>query len=601
MTVSRQKIYLKAGVLLCTLAFSPVAGAQVLSPTPAPAVAGIPVTAVDGASQTVVPLLTPEQMGAEADKALNLRNLERAKILLEGILNHNPDHAQFGLASVQTLRGEYETALKTLGDMHLRRQSPYNANAMMLRGRLLLTLADVAQRKGALMEAEKWLRDFHQAHKDSPELGQFETLMRKQTRLQNMQDNQPGFATESPLRVGVLLPLSGQHKPVGEDLLHSILLAVFENKLNNITVMPLDTGGTPAGAQVALNHALSYGVDVIVGPLLASSVDEIKPYARAAGKPIIAFSSDASVAGGDVFLMSFIPAEQARRIARHGLEQGKTTFAALLPDNAYGNEMLQAFASEVAKHGGQLVRHAFYNPAEVDLSQPLRGLVQLNKAEREQQKELTLLEKQYRELGRAMDDTALERLKYLRKADPKPVIDFEALFVPAPAEAMPLIAPQLAFYDVDSANVMLLGSTLWDSPKILKNRSEYIRSGRFPAPDKSSLNDFKNAFTATYKREAHPLAVLGYDTVTLLSELMMDGRVHASNLRKRLLSDYGFRGAAGAYRFTEGGITQRQFDLVEVRTRNFKTLEPAPYVWPPKVPEQTTGAPVWRNLFDPFF
>ncbi|MBI1363798.1 MAG: ABC transporter substrate-binding protein [Proteobacteria bacterium] len=554
----------------------------------------------DPVSATEV-VLTPEQLAVEADRALSIRNLTRAADLYKQLSGTDPDHATYGMASIQTLRGDFVTALTTLGDMHLRRQSPYNADAAALRGRLLLTLADAAQQTGKLDDAEARLKEFHQAHRDSRDMDRFEALMRKQTRLRNLAENRPPIFTEPPLRVGVLLPLSGPYKAVGEDMLHSILLAVFENKANNLTVMPLDTGSTPEGAQIALNHALSYGVDVIVGPLLSSSVAEIKPYARAAGKPVIAFSSDATVAGGDVYLMSFVPAEQARRMARHGIEQGKTSFAALLPDNAYGNEMLQAFAAEVSKLGGKLVRHAFYDPKEVDLSSPLRSLVQLDKAEMFHQKELAALERQYRELGRAMDDMALSRLKHLRKTDAKPIIDFEALFVPAPAESMPLIAPQLAFYDVDSANVLLLGSTLWDSPKILKNHGEYLRGGHFPAPDKTSLSTYEQAFKDTFNQKPHPLAVLGYDTIHLLAELMMDGRIQSATLGQRLEQESGFHGAAGAYRFTDGGITQRQFDIVDIRTRGFKTLEQAPVVWPPRVPERQSGAPVWRSLFDPFF
>jgi ABC-type branched-subunit amino acid transport system substrate-binding protein len=555
----------------------------------------------DVSATEVIPL-TPEQLATEADRSLSLRNLAKAESLFQHLAEHDGDHSLYGLASVYTLRGQYTKALETLGDMHLRRQSVYHADAATLRGRLLLTLADIAQRQGKLDEADNRLKEFHQAHRDSrADRERFDALMRTQARLQNLADNRPPLQLEPPLRVGVLLPLSGPHKQVGEDLLHSILLAVFENPLNNLTVMPLDTGGTPTGAQVALNHALSYGVDVILGPLTAAEVAEIKPYARTAGKPVIAYSSDATVAGDGVFLMSFIPAEQARRMARHGIEQGKTTFGALLPDNAYGNEMLQAFAAEVAKLGGTVVRHAFYNPAEVDLSAALRRLVQMDKSANQIQREREALERQYRELGRAMDEASLSRLRQLRRAKPTAMVDFEALFVPASGEAMPLIAPQLAFYDVDSTRVMLLGGTLWDSPRLLRNRGEYLRGGRFPAVDRRGVDRFEAAFKQAFSRMPHSLSVLGYDSARLLAELMAEGRIQPATLPRRLQREQGFRGATGAYRFTDGGITQRQFDLVQVRTRDFQPLEKAPYVWPPIVPERQKSAPVWRSLFDPFF
>ena len=58
--------------------------------------------------------------------------------------------------------------------------------------------------------------------------------------------------------------------------------------------------------------------------------------ARQAGVPVVAFSSDAGVAGPGVYLLSFLPSDDVNRIVSYSASQGRKSFAALLPANAYG-------------------------------------------------------------------------------------------------------------------------------------------------------------------------------------------------------------------------------------------------------------------------
>ena len=81
----------------------------------------------------------------------------------------------------------------------------------------------------------------------------------------------------------------------------------------------------------------------------------VAPQARAAGVPVVAFSSDAGVAGPGVYLLSFLPSDDVNRIVSYSASQGRKSFAALLPANAYGSVVEAAFRSAVATAGGRIV------------------------------------------------------------------------------------------------------------------------------------------------------------------------------------------------------------------------------------------------------
>ena len=71
--------------------------------------------------------------------------------------------------------------------------------------------------------------------------------------------------------------------------------------------------------------------------------------ARARGISVIAFSTDSSIAGRGVYLLSFLPESDVNRIVEYSASIGKRSFAALLPDNAYGNVVEAAFKTAVGR------------------------------------------------------------------------------------------------------------------------------------------------------------------------------------------------------------------------------------------------------------
>ena len=69
--------------------------------------------------------------------------------------------------------------------------------------------------------------------------------------------------------------------------------------------MTADEGTTPEASQAAAVKLLDQGAEIILGPLFAPSVKAISAEARDRGVPVLAFSTDKSVAGDGIFLLSF--------------------------------------------------------------------------------------------------------------------------------------------------------------------------------------------------------------------------------------------------------------------------------------------------------
>ena len=81
---------------------------------------------------------------------------------------------------------------------------------------------------------------------------------------------------KTELKIGALLPLSGEHALLGNNIYQSILITIFELENLKIKIIPLDTKSSKSGAKLAFKKGLSNKVDIFVGPIFNNTLSEIK-------------------------------------------------------------------------------------------------------------------------------------------------------------------------------------------------------------------------------------------------------------------------------------------------------------------------------------
>ena len=181
--------------------------------------------------------------------------------------------------------------------------------------------------------------------------------------------------TGSALKVALLLPLSGSNAELGQAMLEAAQLALFTTEAERLTLVPRDTAGTADGATQAARSAIADGAQLILGPLLAAEVEAVKPIARDAKVNVIAFSTATQLAGGNVFLIGFLPRQEIVRAVAFARERGLTRFAALAPNSPYGRLMTDALREAASAGGGSVVKTEFLDPRTPDPAGAIRRLL----------------------------------------------------------------------------------------------------------------------------------------------------------------------------------------------------------------------------------
>ena len=378
----------------------------------------------------------------------------------------------------------------------------------------------------------------------------------------------PSGIEGQPTRIGLLLPLSGSHgaDELGRAMLNAAMLALFDIGGERLLLMPRDTGGTPEGASAAVAQLVGEGAEIILGPLFNTSVQATAAIARARGLPMIAFSSDRRVAGNGVYLLSFTPAQEVDAVIGFAVARGLRRIAVLAPDDLYGMAVLKAAREAVLRHGGELARSEFYSPVGEELDKPVKRLADYH-ARRQ-----ALLARR-RELAKDGGETSKRMLKALENHDTLGDLDFDAVLLPEGGELLKSLAPLLPYYDIDTAEIRLLGTGRWDDAKVRLEPA--LLGGWFAGADRAAAAEFRNRYAEVFGTAPPRLASLAYDAMALAAVLGQEAGGPDFSTRAITNPD-GFVGSDGIFRFGPDGVAQRGMAVLEIERNGFRVRRKAP-------------------------
>jgi branched-chain amino acid transport system substrate-binding protein len=331
-----------------------------------------------------------------------------------------------------------------------------------------------------------------------------------------------------PVRVGAILPLTqnGASSVIGQSLRNAAQLAVDESGANDITLMVVDDHSTPEGAAQAAQAEVGAGAEIIVGPLFAASVREVGRVAKAANRPVIAFSTDASAASRGVYLLSFLIESYTDKITDFAVGRGMKSFAVLAPESDYANIAVAEFQTEAAKLNARVVTIARYAPG-----QPASAILEVAGVENQ----------------------------------------IDALFIPEQAEGMAAVSAALAGSGIKT---QILGTGVWNDARVATLPA--LQGAWFAAPENAGFNAFAKRYKAKFNTDPPRLATLAYDAVSLVAALARTQGAQRFS-ETALTNPSGFNGADGVFRFRPDGPNDRGLAIMQITKGVASPLSPAPH------------------------
>ena len=337
---------------------------------------------------------------------------------------------------------------------------------------------------------------------------------------------------EGKVKVGLILPLSasGNAAVAAQSMRNAAEMALAEFNNPDIQLLVKDDGGSAPGAQQAAQQALDEGAEIILGPLFALTVGPVGQLARSRSIRVIAFSTDANVASRGVYLLSFLPETDVERIVGYAASQGKRSFAALIPDNAYGTVAEAAFKQAVGRRGGRIIAIERYPFDRGQMAGPVRTVAQA--------------------AGRA-----------------------DAIFIPDGADTVPAVVQTLNASGMDTKRVQLLGTGLWEDAQIFSNPA--LDGAWYAGPDSTGFRNFSARYRSRYGQDPVRTASLAYDAVALVAALVKTQGAQRFS-EEILTNSSGFTGIDGLFRFRPDGTNQRGLAVMRVTPSGGQIISPPP-------------------------
>lgn len=341
----------------------------------------------------------------------------------------------------------------------------------------------------------------------------------------------------TPVKVALLLPLSGRNADLGQAMLKAAQLALFDVGNNSFELIPIDTLSTPEGAATGATKAAGARSDLILGPIFADDVRAAKPAATTASIPMIAFTTDWKLAGNDAYIMGFLPFAQVSRVTQYAQSKGYNSFGVYAPQTEYADVVI----GTLQRSGAQIQRTGRFSAGET----ALQGMVQ----------DFTVQSSLSPETGAAGG------------------LVFNTLMLPVGGESLRTLVSLFDLAGVSNKNMKFIGTGLWDDESLTRNPAIY--GGWFAAPDPSLRADFEKRYLETYGSAAPRLTTLAYDATALAAVLSRTADPKPYS-RSRLTNPRGFAGIDGLFRFRPDGLSDRGLAVLEIQSGRARVIDPAP-------------------------
>ena len=372
------------------------------------------------------------------------------------------------------------------------------------------------------------------------------------------------------VRVGMLLPLSGDNASVGEDLRNAAMLAQFEIGDDAYVLQFYDTKGTADGAKDAFKQALNDNVEVVLGPVFAAEVGAIRSKAQSEDIPVLSFTSDTTKLGKGVYSLALLLSDQTERVIRYACENKKTRLAVLAPDNYAGDIAIET-AMKVAPTCGISVDHvSVYNPTFINFDPYVRNVLPKEYLEKLKQKELEKGKKK-------QEKEPLEEEQSPEPEEEKPELsvaeqlDFDALLIADDGNRLKSIASLFGLYDVTPKDVLFLGMATWQDKSLTTEGA--LQGGIFPVLPAEGFDAFARKYEETFAKKPMRLASYAYDAVSMTALIR---RKYGKILPEYITQPSGFLGTDGLIRFHQNGLPERLMGLSKICSRNkFSVVEKA--------------------------
>ncbi len=361
------------------------------------------------------------------------------------------------------------------------------------------------------------------------------------------------FANTEKIKIGVLVPMTGEHKNLGLLIIKSTKIALEDIGVDNIEIYPKNTFSDPNQTLQSAMELKNKGVKIIIGPIFSKNLiylDEVKDvvFLSLTNKTINLPNNTISAGINSLSQLNAIK----KFIELNEIE--KTII--LTPDLNYQNEINQTIKQSKINFS----KHYIYN------TEPTKLTEQIEKITNYKIRKQNLADEIFRVEQSDLQDKE-QQIEKLKKRYTIGKVNFDSVIISDFEESLKSVITSLLYTDVSPKDKYFITFNQWFDESLLNEKS--IQPIYYPSINKENLDNFINKFSEKYNEIPNHLSLLSYDLVGLIYYLSL--KTDLSNLAEIFRKKNSFRGKIGIFDIENNKINHR-LNFYEINNGELKEI-----------------------------
>ena len=358
---------------------------------------------------------------------------------------------------------------------------------------------------------------------------------------------------DEKIKIGLVVPLSGEYKEVGNSILKSARLAI--NKIDDlrIEIIPRDTRSNPETTLRVSKELYEQGIKIIIGPVFNKNLiylDELNEVTFLSLSNTNINNPKNVISGGINAISQINAIKKFQEFAK--LERS----VLLIPNSEFKNEIEDAAVKTKLKLKDKFI----YS------SDPTILTSQIEKLTRYPQRKQNLKD-EIKRLKNSNEANKEKKISNLKKRDTLGGINFDSVIIADFDESLKSVTTSLLYTDITSDRVNYITLNQWFDKSILKE--ENLQPIYFPSINKENYDNFVSEYFNIYNEYPNQISFLSFDLVGLVYFLIYKNDFVINN--KIFYKKNKFKGKIGIFEINKNKISHI-LNFYVAENNNFKKI-----------------------------
>ncbi len=341
------------------------------------------------------------------------------------------------------------------------------------------------------------------------------------------------------LKIGLLAPLSGEYKNLGDSLLYSLQMALKEIDDENVFLIPRDSGfEEPEKLNNAVKEIKSQGAKIIIGPINYTDFNEVKKFND------LVFISPSNIDPdfqNNIISIGISLESQMITLKNFIKKQKKNKTVILIPKNQY-TDLIDEKLKKLELTNFRIFK---YNPDPKVLTGEIEKLTNYSQRKRN----LKLRKKMFEDKEDEQSKRQLERLEQKYTLGD---VNFDSVIIIDFGNSLKSVLTSLVFTDVNQKKVLFTTVNQWFDESIFYENT--VKKLYYPSVNYKEFKKYQDNYFKIFKNYPNEITILTYDALGLIYySWKKNGKINSVN-------DFSFKkqikGKIGTFSFKNKKIIQ---------------------------------------------